>query len=313
VTHTTPLSLHGGGAGGREQSVGEIALGHFSPSPCNLPSVAAVAPRAEPLDTSVAIETPEHIVFRYRIAGPARRLLAYLVDLIVCYGGAFFLCFLILFAALGSGVGDAVASAEALSTGLILLILFAAQWLYFVALEATTGRTPGKIAAGLRVVTTSGRPIGFGAAALRNVLRAADVLPVGYAVGVAAMTLSPRFQRLGDLVAGTMVIVPDRPGVAVLIRLWPPPQPSELAELPEDVRLDADERNALEMFLRRRGTLGPAREHELASMIAEPLAERFGFRSPDPVRTLALLYDRAANAGRSEGPPSSRAAPQGPR
>ena len=43
-------------------------------------------------------------------------------------------------------------------------------------------------------------------------------------------------------------------------------------------------------------------------MIVEPLAERFGFRLPDPARTLALLYDRAANAGRVEGPPSSRAA-----
>ena len=65
-------------------------------------------------------------------------------------------------------------------------------------------------------------------------------------------------------------------------------------------------------------TLGPARENELASMIVEPLAERFGFRFPDrgdsprlvdPVRPLALLYDRAANAGRTEGPPSSRTAP----
>jgi len=271
--------------------------------------VPVVAPREEPLDTSVAIETPEHIVFRYRVAGPARRMLAYLVDLVVCYGGAILLSVLILFAVFGSGaVGDAVDSAQALGIGIILVILFAAQWIYFVAWEATTGRTPGKMAAGLRVVTTSGRPIGFGPAALRNVLRAADALPIGYAVGVVAMALSPRFQRLGDLVAGTMVIVPDRPGVAAVIRVWPPAQPRELADMPEDVRLDADERNALEMFLRRRGTLGPAREHELASMIVAPLAERFDFRLPDPARTLALLYDKAANAGRIDGPPSSKEA-----
>ncbi len=264
---------------------------------------AGTREREEPLDTSVAIETPEHIVFRYRVAGPARRLLAYLVDLCVCYGAATLLCVLILFAVVGgAALGDAVESVEGLSMGLILLVLFAAQWVYFVAWEASTGRTPGKMAAGLRVVTTSGRPVGFGAAALRNVLRAADALPMGYAVGVAAMALSPRFQRLGDLVAGTMVIVPERPNAAALIRLWPPAQPGELAALPEEVRLDAQERNALEMFLRRRGTLGPAREHELASMIAEPLEKRFGFRLPDPARTLALLYDRAANAGRVEGP-----------
>jgi uncharacterized RDD family membrane protein YckC len=266
--------------------------------------------REDPLDTSVSIETPEHIVFRYRVAGPARRLFAYLVDLVVCYGAAIILSLLIILATAGSGaVGDAVDSTAALGFGIILVILFAAQWVYFVAWEATTGRSPGKMAAGLRVVTTAGRPIGFGPAALRNVLRAADALPTGYAVGVGAMALSPRFQRLGDLVAGTMVIVPERPRAAALIRVWPPAQPSELRDLPEEVRLDADERAALEMFLRRRGTLGPAREHELASMIARPLAERFGFALPDPVRTLALLYDRAANAGRIDGPPSSREAP----
>jgi hypothetical protein len=60
------------------------------------------------------------------------------------------------------------------------------------------------------------------------------------------------------------------------------------------------------MFLRRRARLGRARELELAQMIASPLADRFGFRAQDPSRTLALLYDRAANAGRVDLPPSSR-------
>jgi uncharacterized RDD family membrane protein YckC len=269
--------------------------------------VLAAPLREDPLDTSVEIETPEHIVFRYRIAGPARRLLAYLVDLVLCYGAAFAISLLVLLVVFGTGaVGDAMESAEGLSMGIILILLFVAQWIYFVAWEATLGRTPGKMAAGLRVVTTSGRPIGFGGAALRNVLRAADALPTGYAVGVVAMAVSPRFQRLGDLVAGTMVIVPDRPRAAAMIRLWPPAQPSELADMPDEVRLDADERSALEMFFRRRGTLGPAREHELASIVAEPLARKFDYSVPDPVRTLALLYDRAANAGRVEAPPSSR-------
>ncbi|HEY2517843.1 MAG TPA: RDD family protein [Polyangiaceae bacterium] len=269
-------------------------------------------PPDEPLDTSVAIETPEHIVFRYRIAGPARRMLAHVVDLFVCYGTLTVLVVLILIVAMGSaGLSDAVSStsseAGSAGMGVIYLLAFAAQWIYFVAWEATTGRTPGKMTVGLRVVTTAGRPIGFGAAALRNVLRAADALPSAYAVGLVSMSLSPRFQRLGDLVAGTMVIIPDRPRATSLIRVWPPAQPAELADLPDEVRLDADERNALEMFLRRRGTLGPAREHELASMIIAPLAARFGYRLADPVRTLALLYDRASNGGRRESlPPSSR-------
>jgi uncharacterized RDD family membrane protein YckC len=260
----------------------------------------------EPLDTSVAIETPEHIVFRYRVAGPARRMLAYLVDLVACYGALTILGVLLVLALVGTAGLDELTESAKVGTGIFLVLLFAAQWVYFVAWEATTGRTPGKIAAGLRVVTTSGRPIGFPQAALRNVLRAADALPHAFAVGVGAMALSPRFQRLGDLVAGTMVIVPERATAAAAIRVWPPPQPDELAALPHDVTLDADERGALALFLRRRGTLGPAREHELASMLVEPLARRFQFRVADPARTLALLYDRAASAGRTEGPPSSQ-------
>ncbi len=262
---------------------------------------------APPLDTDVAIETPEHIVFRHRVAGPARRSLAYLVDLLVCYGTVFILAIIVILAAAGAGgFGGAVEETMGLGLGFLLVVLFAAQWVYFAAWEAIKGRTPGKMAAGLRVVTKTGRPISVTAAILRNLLRAADALPFGYVVGVVTMTISPRFQRLGDLVAGTMVIVVPRVGHGGVARIWPPPRPDEIAVLPNEVLLDAEERSALELFLRRKGTLGPAREDELANMIVEPLARRFGFRLPDATRTLALLYDRALNEGRGEAPPSSR-------
>ena len=261
----------------------------------------------DPLDTDVAVEAPEHIVFRHRVAGPARRSLAYLLDLCVCYTAAIVLSVVALIAALGfRGLGDALDSAGGASVGVILVVLFAAQWLYSFLWEGLTGRSPGKMALGLRVVTVSGRPIGLGTAALRNVLRAADVLPTAYLAGLVSMALTRRFQRLGDLVAGTMVVHADRAGRAAPLVLWPPAQPSELATLPLLVPLDADERTAIELFLRRRATLGPARAQELALMMMEPLERRFGFRLPDATRTLAILYDRAVNLGRSEAPPSSR-------
>ncbi len=266
-----------------------------------------------PLDTDVAIETPEHIVFRHRVAGPARRFLAYLLDLLLCYTIFSVLSFLILLAAIGTAAaGDAVEEATGAGIGLILLLLFGIQWVYFAVLEAWRGRTPGKAALGLRVVTVTGRPIGFRAAALRTVMRAADALPLTYfagllsVAGLASMSVTRRFQRLGDLVAGTMVIVPERAHAAAPLVLWPPAQPYELAQLPDDVRLDADERLAIEMFLRRRVRLGRARELELAAMIAGPIGARFNFHTPDPSRTLALLYDRAANAGRVDAPASSK-------
>jgi len=259
-----------------------------------------------PLDTDVAIETPEHIVFHYRVAGPARRALAYVLDLFVCYGVVLLLGVVVILAAMGGGLetGDLGAAAKA-GMGLVLLALFAAQWLYFVVWEALYGQSPGKMAVGLRVVTVSGRPIGWRAASLRNLLRAADLLPVGYVAGVVSMALSSRFQRLGDLVAGTMVVVPERARAARPLELRPPAAPRELASLPEHVALDPDERSAIELLLRRRHSLGAAREHELASMIAGPLGARLGYSHRDPARMLAIVYDRAVNAGRLEAPPSS--------
>ena len=54
-----------------------------------------------PLGTDVAIETPEHIVFRYRLAGPARRALAYVIDLCACYGVVFLLGLIVVLAFVG--------------------------------------------------------------------------------------------------------------------------------------------------------------------------------------------------------------------
>lgn len=265
------------------------------------------------LDTNVAIETPEHIVFRHRVAGPARRFLAYLTNLLLCYSALAVVTIVILLAAVGAALTTGTLDGAAgLGIGLWLIIFFAVQWVYFAVLEGWRGRTPGKAAFGLRVVTTTGRPIGFRAAALRNVLRAADALPLTYTAGLVSlaglvsMSVTRRFQRLGDLVAGTIVIVPERAKASMPLVLWPPAQSAELATLPDDVRLDADERLAIEMFLRRRTRLGRARELELAAMIASPLAARLGFHAQDASRTLALLYDRASNAGRIDAPPSSR-------
>ena len=259
---------------------------------------------APPLDNAVAIETPEHIIFHYRVAGPVRRCLAYVLDLLICYGALFVIALLFIVIAVGGGFSDMSSGAKAMG-GFFLVLLFAVQWVYFVVWDALKGRSPGKAAFGLRVVTTTGRPIGWRAAALRNLLRAADALPTAYLVGVVAMALNSRFQRLGDLVAGTMVIVPEDARAAKPLELHPPAWPQELATLPDEVILDADERIAIEMFLRRRHTLGRAREHELACMIAGPIAQRLGFRHEDPARLLAIVYDRAVNIGRSEAPPSS--------
>lgn len=270
-----------------------------------------IGERTDPgIDTVVSIETPEHIVFQHRVAGPARRAMAHLVDLALCYGAAFLVGVVTLMLVLGLvSIGAAALEILKLGVGLLFVLMFIVQWVWFAAWETIRGDTPGKRAFGLRVVTTSGRPIGFREAALRNLLRAADLLPSGYLAGVITMAISPRFQRIGDLVAGTLVVADARVTRAQQrFQLWPPPYPHELAALPPEVVLDAEERGAIELFLRRVGTLGMAREQELAAMIVEGFARRHGWQGPvlDPVRTIALLYDRGANTGRVDAPPSSR-------
>lgn len=267
---------------------------------------------ATPLDTDIAIETPEHIVFQHRLAGPARRAIGHLLDLLLCYGAVALMGVIVLLAATSVGLSTGgIGSVAKAGMGLIALALFAAQWVYFVVWEAISGRSPGKMAVGVRVVTTTGRSIGWREAALRNLLRAADLLPFGYVVGVTSMVLSSHFQRLGDLVAGTIVVV-ERARSSGSLELAFTATPRELAMLPDHVSLDADERTAIELFLRRRSTLGVHRAHELASMVAGAISERTGFVHPDPSRLLALVYDRAVNAGRTEAPPSSWHPRRGP-
>src|ERR1700722_15445955 len=107
-----------------------------------------------PLDTDVAVEPPEHIVFRHRVAGPARRFLAYLIDLILCYVAFTIMVFVVVVLVVGfAGVTNAFDGAIGSGGGLMLVVLFAIQWAYFAVLEGWTGRTPGKRALDLRVVT----------------------------------------------------------------------------------------------------------------------------------------------------------------
>jgi hypothetical protein len=130
---------------------------------------------------------------------------------------------------------------------------------------------------------------------LRNLLRGADFLPVGYLLGLFVMGADSRFRRLGDRVAGTLVIVEERSRVAAALTLNPPPTAAELEGLPQRPPLTAWERETLELYLRR-VDLTAARREELAQMIAPALGQRMGVTVKDPVRFLALLHHRVAAA-----------------
>jgi len=198
---------------------------------------------------------------------------------------------------IGGALVIATASSDELSgwkVGALLLLMFALEWGYFVASETLmSGRSVGKRALGLRVVTLDGLPVSFGSSMLRNLLRAADFLPSGYAVGLLTMTLDPRFRRLGDWAANTMVIVEERPRLREPIRLQPAARPAELANFPSRLDLPGPVLEALELFLRRAPELQTLREDELANMLAPQYAQRFNVSYEDASRFLGLLYIRA--------------------
>lgn len=263
------------------------------------------------LDTSVRIETPEHVDFAYNLAGPWQRMSAYLLDLLIRFCVMFALLVFVSAAVALTGSFEELAKAH---MALILLGWFALEWFYHVLFEwLWDGRTPGKRAFHLRVIKTGGYPIGMGDALLRNLLRGADLLPAAtmsgffpsYFTGMLVSASDPLFRRLGDMVADTMVIIEPRVWLRRAIALNPPATVEELADLPPRPRLAVEERKVIEALMQRFGDIGPARRQEICSDFAIMLAQRFALPEPsDPARFLMLVHARGLQASAALGSPA---------
>lgn len=196
------------------------------------------------LDTLYTAETPEGIALSLRPAGVMSRSLAYLID-----AGIRLVIFFIaaLIARPMGGVGSAF----------LMILYFALEWFYPVVFELTkSGATPGKRMMGLHVVMDSGLPITPAASITRNLLRAADFLPMGYAAGMLSMLTRRDFKRLGDLAAGTLVVYHQ----TVQLHGVPPPAPA----MPPARQLSPKEQAAIVSWAGRSARLTPARLDELA-------------------------------------------------
>jgi uncharacterized RDD family membrane protein YckC len=254
----------------------------------------AEAEEWEPLDTAVLIETPEQVRFRYMLAGPSRRLAAYIVDTLVRSAALA----VVGFAAFLGGL-DPQSTVSGMATGVVLLFAFVLEWGYFVLFETLwEGQSPGKRVLRLRVVSASGRPLGFVDSVLRNVLRAADFLPAFYALGGAVLSSDARFRRLGDFVGGTLVVAEDPRKVEALLTRLAPPTQDELTLLPPEAALLPAEVEAIELYLRRRQGLPEERSKELAELAAQTIARRLKVRYRSSQRLLEVLYLRATGAPR---------------
>ena len=153
------------------------------------------------------------------------------------------------------------------------LAYFCIYWGYFAAFEVLwKGQTPGKRVAGIRVIKDSGRPVNVFEAITRNVLRAVDGL-LFYGVGVVTMLLNSKNRRLGDFVAGTLVVHESSAREAELFFNTPAQSGSVFHQA---AVLTLQEVELMETFLARRLDIPPEVRRVNAARIANMIATRLG-------------------------------------
>jgi len=238
-------------------------------------------------DPELRLETPERVALSLEMAGIGARAFAYLLDVLLVF--LLWVVALVVY----SVSGDLLREVQALSLAGQLLAVAAvllSGWGWDVAWEVlAAGQTPGKRALGLRVVRADGAPVGPAESLVRNLLRALEV-PFGYAPGVLAVALSPRRQRLGDVVAGTLVVRERRYDLS---RYGAPAEADPrygFLRGRATALLAAHEFERLADFLARRAGLDPDARARVAARLAAALAARAGAAPPeDPEGFLEAL------------------------
>jgi uncharacterized RDD family membrane protein YckC len=239
------------------------------------------------------LETPEQIDVNLELAGLGSRFVAQFVDwmLKLLFSGLLVIAVIIAAGLLGYSqqIEHATVFVQALAVAALYLL-----WLgYDIYYEAVhNGQTPGKRHAEIRVIRDGGAPLDFQAAAVRNLLGLADLLPAFYILGAVLILFTPRRQRLGDLAAGT-IVVRERALTA----------PGETAEAVKRLATDEyaftarhlagctpNDRHVLRSFLQRLDTLTGKSRDRLALQLAKTFLQKTGYEPAQPI----LTGDRAA-------------------
>jgi len=239
------------------------------------------------------VETPDHVVLRYDLAGGGNRGFAAVVD--------FILAALVFVGALWSFslLSDPLPAARPFF-GVLVLVTFTIAWSYFVLLEwLWQGQTVGKRLYGLRVIRDDGAPAGFVAVLVRNVIRIVDFLPLFYGLGLLMIIFTSRSQRLGDLAAGTYVVRAPRPQLDYFsLRTVTPLGDGRSVETRA---LPAEMQRLVREFVAREARLAPKDRARVAKQIADrirPFALELAVSDGDDVEFLrAVARSMRASGG----------------
>ncbi len=150
----------------------------------------------------IEVKTPEGVSFPLYPASPLLRAAALMID---------FFCIIATINAIMIPIRIVSIISKDTADGLAIFISFIVAFGYYIAIEwFWDGRSVGKKLFHLRIIDQNGLKLSFPQVLLRNLLRVVDFLPAFYVAGGISATLSQRWQRLGDIAAGTMVIREDK-------------------------------------------------------------------------------------------------------
>ena len=226
------------------------------------------------------VATPERVALSLPVAGIGYRSIAYLIDVLILF--TFWIVAYFIFSLVVRDVLAIVEGLSSLTKTLAILGWFATQWLFWTVSEVFwNGQTPGKRLLRIRVVREDGGPIGFFESAVRNLCRVIDFMPMAYAAGLLTMLVTRQNRRLGDLLAGTLLVREEKFDLDKYrgrpIDALPVGRPAHLAPLaPAELELVLG-------FLARRESFTPDARRRLGLK----MVQRFGAGLPEADRTAA--------------------------
>ena len=233
------------------------------------------------------VETPEHVVLSFELAGLGTRAAATAVDFAILFGAYMAMAVFFVVARVEEMWSSTLGS---WGTAILVLVMGLGFFLYYALFEALwDGRTPGKRALGIRVVLDTGRPVTANAATVRNLIRILDLLaPLGPLPGALLVFLHPANKRLGDLAAGT-IVVRDRVAAWGLAPAPPAASPEALELGPPE--LTDQEFQLLDRFLSRAHEFAPAVRIRLTAELSRRFEPRIPRRTTDADAYLTTVFD----------------------